>query len=118
MDLGLLKSAGVSQDSGMPESEASALVILLASCAGLLVLVLFLIFRISGRLSRIESLLARKGSHPESSGSAPSAAETSPGGAFEAFLSEDPSRRELAKGEQFSTYRRWRQEKGLNWSNS
>ena len=102
----------------MPESEGSTLVILLTSCAGLLVLVLFLIFRISGRLSRIESLLARNGSHPESSESAPSTAETSHGGAFEAFLSEDPGRRELTKGEQFSAYRRWRQEKGLNWSNS
>jgi hypothetical protein len=50
--------------------------------------------------------------------SASSAGETSPGGAFEVFLGEDPSRREMAKGEQFSAYRRWRQEKGLNWSNS
>jgi hypothetical protein len=118
MDLRLLKLAGSSQDSGMSESEGSPLVILLASCAGLLALVLFLIFRISGCLSRIESLLAHNGSPSESSESQASAAETSSGGAFEAFLSEDPSRREMAKGEQFSAYRRWRQEKGLNWSNS
>ena len=102
----------------MPESEGSTLVILLSSCAGLLVLALFMIFRISARLSRIESLLAQSTSHPESPESAPSAVETSSGGAFEAFLSEDPGRRQLTKGEQFSAYRRWRQENGLNWSNS
>jgi hypothetical protein len=102
----------------MPESEAPTLVILLSSCAGLLVLVLLMTFRISRRLSRIESLLGQNGSRAEMSESAPSAGETSPGGAFEVFLSEDPSRREMAKGEQFSAYRRWRQEKGLNWSNS
>ncbi len=102
----------------MPESEAPTFVILLSSCAGLLVLVLFMTFRLSRRLSRIESLLGQSASHPESSGSVPSEAETSSGGAFEVFLSEDPARRELRKGEQFSAYRRWRQEKGLNWSNS
>lgn len=115
---GLLKSAGVSQDSRMPESEAPTLVILLSSCGGLLVLVLFMTFRLSRRLSRIEGLLGQSANRHESSGSAPSEAETSSGGAFEAFLSEDPARREMAKGEQFSAYRRWRQEKGLNWSNS
>ncbi len=102
----------------MPESEVSTFIILLSSCGGLLVLVLLLLFRIARRLSRIESLLGHNGSRLEASESAPSAAETSPGGAFEAFLSEDPNRRELPKGEQFSAYRRWRQEKGLNWSNS
>jgi hypothetical protein len=102
----------------MPESEVPTLVILLSSCAGLLVLVLLMTFRISRRLSRIESLLGQNGSRAEMSESASSAGETSPGGAFEVFLGEDPSRREMAKGEQFSAYRRWRQEKGLNWSNS
>lgn len=102
----------------MPESEGSTFVILLASCGGLLVWVLFMTLRISRRLSRIEGLLAQNPSHLESAESALSAAETSSGGAFEAFLSEDPARRGMAKGEQFSAYRRWRQEKGLNWSNS
>lgn len=102
----------------MPESEGSTLVILLSSCAGLLVLILVMTFWLSRRLSRIESLLVQNTSHPESAESAPSAAETSSGGAFEAFLSEDPARRELPKAEQFSAYRQWRQEKGLNWSNS
>lgn len=47
-----------------------------------------------------------------------SGAETPSGGAFEIFLSEEPSRRALTKSEQFAAYRQWRQEKGMNWSNS
>jgi hypothetical protein len=103
----------------MPESEAPTLIILLSTCTGLLVLLLLLVVRISWRLSRIEKNLTYPSHGPsESPATAPSAAETSPGGAFEAFLSEDPERRNLTKSEQFSAYRRWRQEKGMNWSNS
>ncbi len=102
----------------MSEFETSTVVILLGSCAGLLVLLLLLLFQISGRLSRIERHIARDDSHPETAGEAPSAAETSPGGAFEMFLNEEPGRRDLTKGEQFKAYRRWRQENGMNWSNS
>ena len=40
---------------------------------------------------------------------------TSAGGAFEMFLAEEPARRKLPKREQFADYRKWRQEKGLNW---
>ena len=102
----------------MPESDVSLLIILPAICLGLLVLILFLVLRISSRLSRMEKAAGRSSSRLEAPEPAPSAAETSPGGAFEAFLSEDPSRRDLTKGEQFSAYRQWRQEKGMNWSNS
>lgn len=102
----------------MPDAAAPTLIILLAVCAALLVLVLLLVVRISWRLLRIENLVARSPSRADSSEPAPSKAETSPGGAFEAFLAEDPSRRELPKGEQFSAYRQWRHDKGLNWSNS
>ncbi len=102
----------------MPESEAPTLIILLSVCAGLLVLVLLLVLRISSRLSRIEKLAGQSSSRAESAAAAPSKAETSAGGAFETFLSEDPSRRDLPKGEQFSAYRQWRQEKGMNWSNT
>jgi hypothetical protein len=101
----------------MPETEMSTMMILLASCAGLLVLVLLLVFRIVRRLTRIESLLGQGQNHQETGDAAPSAAETSPGGAFETFLNEDPARRSLPKSEQFSAYRQWRHEKGMNWSN-
>ena len=102
----------------MPESQASTLLILLYSCAGLLVVLLFLALRISSRLARIEKLVGQPAFTSESADQAPSAVETSTGGAFEAFLSEDPNRRNLPKSEQFSAYRQWRQEKGMNWSNS
>ncbi len=100
----------------MPDSDASTTVAtLLWLYAGLLVLVMMLFFRISWRLARIETLVTQIKSRPETAEQAPSAGETSQGGAFEAFLSEDPSRRNLAKSEQFSTYRKWRQENGMNW---
>ena len=102
----------------MPEPVAPILLILLSACAGLLVVVLLLLVRISMRLARLEKLSNRSSSRSETSAPAPSLAETSPGGAFEVFLSEDPDRRNLTKGEQFSAYRQWRQEKGMNWSNS
>lgn len=47
-----------------------------------------------------------------------SPAEITADGAFEAFLGEDASRRALPKAEQFSAFRKWRQERGMNWSNS
>lgn len=105
------------QDCRMPETDMSTMVILLGSCAGLLVLLLLLVFRISWRLARIEGLLGQGQNRHETEDSAPSAAERSSGGAFEAFLNEDPARRKLPKGEQFGAYRQWRHEKGMNWSN-
>jgi len=112
------QAAGVSPSCVMPESQAPVILILLWSCAGLLVLVLLLVFRISRRLARMESLIPREFISPETAEETPSAAETSPGGAFETFLNEEPGRREMTKGEQFAAYRRWRQENGMNWSNS
>jgi len=103
----------------MNESESPTLIIFLASFAGLLALVfLLLLLRISWRLSRMEELIGRSLSRAEPSEQPLSKAETSAGGAFEAFLAEDPSRRDLPKGEQFSTFRQWRHDKGMNWSNS
>ena len=102
----------------MPELEANSVMILLVACVALLGLVLAMIFRISARIHRIESLLGQQSGRLESADGSPSVAETSPGGAFEIFLNEDPARRKLTKAEQFSAYRQWRQEKGMNWSNS
>ena len=101
----------------MMVSESSTIVILLAACVGLLAMGLMLIFRLLARLSSIESLLAQNNSSSEASAVQQDSSETMQGGAFEAFLKEDPSRRKLPKREQFAGYRRWRQENGLNWSN-
>ncbi len=102
----------------MPEPDAATLVILLASCLGLLVLVLAILARISSRLQRIEVLLVQVNSRVESVETAQTAADTHAGGAFEAFLEEDATRRKLPKSEQFSAYRKWRHDNGMNWSNS
>ena len=99
----------------MPD-VAPILIILLTACVIMLVLLLVLVMRISSRLSRLEKADGKSSSHAESAAQAPSKGETSAGGAFEAFLAEDPSRRDLPKGEQFSAYRRWRQDNGMNWS--
>ena len=101
----------------MMVSESSTIVILLAACVGLLAMGLMLIFRLLARLSSIESLLAINNSSSEASAVQQDSSEKMQGGAFEAFLKEDPSRRKLPKREQFAGYRRWRQENGLNWSN-
>ncbi len=102
----------------MPDEAQPTNLILLSTAIGLLVLLMLICWRISLRLTRIERKLADSAPRPDPDGSMPTAAETSAGGAFETFLSEDPSRRSLPKAEQFAAYRRWRQENGLNWSNS
>lgn len=99
-------------------SESSTIVILLAACVGLLAMGVMLIFRLLARLSSIESLMAQNNSPSEATAVQQNSSETLQGGAFEAFLKEEPSRRKLPKSEQFAAYRRWRQENGLNWSNS
>lgn len=103
----------------MPESEVSPFVIVVSICGGLLLIaILGLVLRVLSRLKRLERELSESLKRPKVAHAAPSQAETSAGGAFEAFLAEDPERRSLPKGEQFSAYRQWRQEKGMNWSNS
>ena len=112
----------------MPSAEPgiSTVVILLAAATGLLFLLLLTAIGIRGRLVRLERLLApKKDESPAvraSSGGAQSTPQTdvevTSGGVFETFLNEDPIRRNLPKKEQAAAYRKWRQEKGMNWSNS
>ena len=103
----------------MPESDGSLLLLfLLGTCLVLLVVVVALLVRISSRLTRLETQAQQPVRTHEPADESPTAAESSPGGAFEVFLGEDPARRELSKAEQFSAFRKWRQEKGMNWSNS
>lgn len=103
----------------MPEYESQAVVTLLWVCVGLLLVLAGMGMMILRRLARLERMSPRERATPANAAeAAPPAVETSAGGAFEAFLEENPARRELAKNEQFKAYRKWRQEKGLNWSNS
>lgn len=120
----------------MPPAEPgiSTVVILLAAATGLLFLLLLTAIGIRGRLVRLERLLAPKRDEippvRTSSGAAPVSPQATPqavsqaeievtsGGVFETFLNEDPMRKNLSKKEQAAAYRKWRQEKGMNWSNS
>jgi hypothetical protein len=100
----------------MDEGIPSLVLILLGSSVALVALTLLLVCRVLAKISRMERSLARAEDLPDVPPASISAGESSSGGAFEWFLEEDPSRRNLAKREQFAAYRQWRQEKGLNWS--
>lgn len=77
-------------------------------------LALVLLGRLSARVSRLARSHAPAPEVPlERVGRDETAAASS--GAFEAFLEEDPARRELPKKEQFAAFRHWRAAKGLNW---
>lgn len=76
--------------------------------------------RLGKRLSRIEHKIARPGGGRSDSGLAEAerkADEKEQYLIFQEFLDEDPSRADLPKKEQFAAFRKWRNEKGLNWSN-
>ncbi len=78
-------------------------------------ILLLLVLGLSGKIKR----LSRAVSRPEPQ-TAPELAEKKEATAdqkkwFEVFLDEDPARRELPKKDQFAAFRRWREERGLNW---
>jgi hypothetical protein len=98
----------------MPETEL--ILLILAVC--LLVLIVWQAGRILTRLARIEARMSQVSPGTEPSGEETAAVEPSPGGLFESFLEEDPSRRALPKNEQFAAFRKWRKDKGLSWSGS
>ncbi|MEI6605296.1 MAG: hypothetical protein WCP35_08300 [Verrucomicrobiota bacterium] len=106
----------------MSETEILVGLILLAVCAGCLLLVLVAVVSNGHSLRRIERSLKTSDVTTKSVKSAKYAAAAAVGrsgaarGDFETFLGEDPARLLLPKSEQFKGYRRWRQDKGLNWS--
>jgi hypothetical protein len=101
----------------VPEIADSTLVILTCALLGVAVLVMLAVFGISRTLRRIELRLAEMQNRDGAGDEWPSAGENPGGGAFETFLAEDPERKQMPKKERFAAYRKWRQEKGLNWSN-
>jgi hypothetical protein len=78
-------------------------------------LVLVMLLRLSGRVSRLFRLIAP----PVPPASRELADRKEANGDqkkwFALFLAEDPSRKELPKKEQFAAFRRWREERGMNW---
>jgi hypothetical protein len=99
------------------EIGESAVVILLVGLCGLTLIGVMVAVRISGRLARIERLLARRSSNAGASHVkvGAKASSRSAAGDFERFILEDPARRTMSKKEQFAAYRAWRKEKGLSW---
>ncbi|WAC19249.1 hypothetical protein OVA24_18650 [Luteolibacter sp. SL250] len=105
----------------MPETEISTVVILIAACAGILFLILIGVMVMGSRLARIERLLAVQSENSREQATqrrTGEVIETRSGTAFDKFLDEEPSRKLLSKKEQSAAYRKWRQEQGMNWSNS
>lgn len=102
----------------MPELPPS-LIAILGALAGLQLITLLVLFRLSGRVTR----LLRQGGGETTPGPTAGAAEFEEQKArnadqkhwFAEFLAEDESRKQLPKKEQFEAFRRWRKERGLNW---
>jgi hypothetical protein len=122
----------------MPESIYSeaiypefpfAITVLCYTAVGLLLAILLLLLRMSGQIiilsNRLKKSTRSESIRPSSTGEITdnietepetSVTEVGPGTPFEEFLNEDPERRRLSKKEQFKEYRKWRDDKGLNWS--
>lgn len=100
----------------MTDFDSASIFILLGACLVMLVFVVVLIFRVSWRLGKIEYLITGNDDSMPSREQETNGPSGGQGGVFETFLAEDPARRRLTKGEQATAYRRWRQEKGMNWS--
>lgn len=87
----------------------------------LLLIILIVLLQINAKLTNLSRLNQRpmpssKTVENEKESSSNQEIEVPSGTRFEEFLSEDPARRALPKKEQFKAYRKWRAEKGLNWS--
>ncbi|QTN32206.1 hypothetical protein HZ994_07625 [Akkermansiaceae bacterium] len=94
------------------------IIVLAYIATAILIIILLQLLRMNGRLAALSARLSRssrseKLAEPDAE---PGIVEVGPGTPFETFLKEDPERRTLAKKEQFKAYRKWRAEKGLNWS--
>ena len=91
-------------------------VILLSLALILLLILLMVAIGILRAVARVEFRLHQQAERKETAISVAEAdAKES---AFQAFLAEDPQRLGLSKSEQFTAFRVWRREKGMNWSNS
>ena len=103
----------------MPEDEVPLAVwVLLGANLFFLLLVWIGQLRTGGRLKRIENQLASSSggtSRSDQGEVSKNADEREQYLIFQEFLDEDPSRKGLAKKEQFAAFRKWRSEKGLNW---
>ena len=95
-----------------------AITLLCYLATGLLFLIFLLLLIINSKLSNLSTKLTRntRSTKVEDAAAPPTPVSVASGTHFEEFLNEDPERRKLAKKEQFNAYRKWRAERGLNWS--
>ena len=103
----------------MPEFTFPLSIIVLAYIAtAILLVIMILLFRMNGRITALSAKLGRnsRAAKLTEPGAEPNVAKADSGSTFEKFLKEDPERRSLTKKEQFKAYRKWRSDKGLNWS--
>ncbi len=114
----------------MPESVSDLPFALWLSIGGIGFLLLFILFALSRLRARLlwiqRALLAMESA--QATREVRASPEDHPGldqrksanrvqkRLFRQFLEEDPARREMSKKEQFSAFRKWRSERGLNWS--
>ena len=92
--------------------------ILAYTATAFLLIIIALLSRLGGKIDALNERLNRssRSAKLEDTSAAPNVVEAAAGTHFEEFLNEDPERRSLTKKEQFKAYRKWRTEKGLNWS--
>jgi len=95
-----------------------SIIVLAYLATAILLVIMILLLRMNGNIAALSAKLSRsnRSAKLEEPDAAPNIAEADPGTPFEEFLNEEPERRSLTKKEQFKAYRKWRAEKGLNWS--
>ncbi|WP_193214439.1 hypothetical protein [Luteolibacter marinus] len=85
--------------------------------AALQIILLIALLRLSAKVSRLFRLIASPVPPASQELADRKEAGQEQSRRFEEFLAEDPGRRDLPKKEQFAAFRRWRDERGLNWKN-
>jgi hypothetical protein len=78
-------------------------------------IVLAMLLRLSGRVSRLSRQVPPSAAPPVRDRAGRNEAGADQKQWFAQFLAEDPARKDLPKKEQFAAFRRWREEKGMNW---
>lgn len=88
---------------------------LLGALVVLQLLVLVVLLRLSGRVTRLSRRTAEPGQPATRELGERKESSADQKKSFALFLAEDPARALLPKKEQFAAFRRWREEKGMNW---
>ena len=88
---------------------------LLGALIVLQLVVLVVLLRLSGRVTRLSRRTAPQAAVAGKELGERKESTTEQKKSFALFLAEDPARKDLPKKDQFAAFRRWREEKGMNW---